>query len=64
MSWTWVLETADGEEKGRSESFDSRGDAESWIGETFAELIDQGVDQVRLLDGDAEVYGPMSLHAE
>ncbi|GAA0190786.1 hypothetical protein GCM10008944_03530 [Cytobacillus oceanisediminis] len=63
MSWCWVLETADGQDKGRSEEFDSRGDAESWVGETFSELIDQGVDQVRLLDGDTEVYGPMSLHS-
>lgn len=62
MSWTWALETADGQDKGRSPEFDSRGDAESWIGETFAELLDQGVDQARLLDGDDEVYGPMSLH--
>ena len=27
-------------------------------------LLEQGVDQVRLFDGETEVYGPMSLHAE
>ena len=32
------------------------------MGESFGELIEQGVDQVRLFDGDTEVYGPMSLH--
>ncbi len=64
MSWSWALETADGQSKGRSEEFDNRGDAESWIGETFGELVEQGVDQARLLDGETEVYGPMSLHAD
>ncbi|MGI9084471.1 MAG: hypothetical protein ACR2FE_04180 [Aeromicrobium sp.] len=64
MSWTWTLEKDDGESVGRSESFDSRSDAESWVGESFGELVEQGVDQVRLLDGDTEVYGPMSLHPE
>lgn len=64
MSWTWKLENADGESQGTSETFDSRSDAESWVGESFAELVEQGVDQVRLFDGDTEVYGPMSLHPE
>jgi hypothetical protein len=62
MSWTWALETADGASKGTSEPFESRSDAESWVGETFDELVEQGIDQVRLFDGDTEVYGPMSLH--
>jgi len=64
MSWTWTLQNADGESVGKSESFDSRSDAESWVGESFGELVEQGVDQVRLFDGDTEVYGPMSLHPE
>ncbi len=64
MSWTWTLETAAGEWVGTSEAFDSRSDAESWVGESFSELLERGVDQVRLFDGDTEVYGPMSLHTE
>ena len=64
MSWIWNLEKATGESVGTSESFDSRSDAESWVGESFGELVEQGVDQVRLFDGDTEVYGPMSLHPE
>ncbi len=64
MTWTWTYETADGTVTGRSEEFDSRGDAESWVGEAFGDLLDQGIDQVRLFDGDSEIYGPMSLHAE
>jgi len=64
VDWTWTFENADGETIGRSEGFESRGDAESWVGEAFGDLLADGIDQVRLFDGDAEVYGPMSLHAE
>jgi hypothetical protein len=64
MSWTWALENSAGESTGTSEPFDSRSDAESWVGESFPDLVEQGVDQVRLFDGDKEIYGPMSLHAE
>lgn len=62
MAWTWLLETADGQERGRSEEFESRGDAESWLGEAYPELLEDGVDQARLYEDDTEVYGPMSLH--
>ncbi|MEJ7633338.1 hypothetical protein [Aeromicrobium sp.] len=64
MSWTWTLETSLGEVTGRSEEFESRGDAESWVGEEYGDLLEKGVDQVRLFDGETEIYGPMSLHAE
>jgi hypothetical protein len=61
VSWTWRLEKSDGTKIGTSESFDSRGDAESWVGEEFEDLLEKGIDQVTLFDGDTEVYGPMSL---
>lgn len=41
--------------------FPSQADAESWVGESWHELHDAGVEAVSLLrDGDV-VYGPMSL---
>lgn len=66
MSWTWRYEdgagaTLDGPE---SEIFESRSDAESWLGLSFGELADEGVVSVTLLDGQKKVYGPMSLSAE
>jgi hypothetical protein len=63
MTWTWAFESSSGDVIGRSEVFESRGDAESWVGEAFGDLVEQGIDQVRLFDGDSEIYGPMSLHA-
>ncbi|OUZ09494.1 hypothetical protein BHE97_10585 [Aeromicrobium sp. PE09-221] len=64
MSWRWTYENADGGELGTSHDFPSRSDAETFIGMEFEELLGRGIDQVRLYEGDTEVYGPMSLHAD
>ncbi|GAA1733625.1 hypothetical protein [Aeromicrobium alkaliterrae] len=64
MAWSWTYENADGDTVGTSETFDARGDAESWIGEEYPDLLDDGVAQVRLLEDGKEVYGPMSLSPE
>ncbi len=69
-SWHWRLEDESGTEVTVPEGstaaapggFPSQSDAESWIGEVWRDLLDDGVDRVRLLEGDREVYGPMSLH--
>ena len=44
-----------------SPEFPAQADAETWIGEVWPELHEAGVAAVTLLDGDREVYGPMSL---
>jgi hypothetical protein len=66
MSWTWRYETSDGAEvhpsAGLAPEFPTQADAESWVGETWSQLLDQGVDAVTLLEDGAVVYGPMSLH--
>ncbi len=41
--------------------FPSQADAETWVGETWHELLAQGVESVYLLDGTEQIYGPMSL---
>lgn len=66
--WTWRLEDSSGavvEITGdlAGESFASQADAESWVGEFYADLAEQGVDAVTLFEADREVYGPMGLHA-
>lgn len=62
MAWSWRLEDATGAVSNTTPAtFGSQSDAENWIGENWRELADSGVVQVRLLDGDTEVYGPMPL---
>lgn len=69
MAWRWRLESKSGEPvtvdvDGAAEAtFPTRADAESWVGEVWQELLEAGVDAVRLYEDDREVYGPMSLHA-
>jgi hypothetical protein len=66
--WWWRLEDAAGAEvevEGElaDQRFASQADAESWVGEFWAELAEEGVDGVTLFEIDRQVYGPMSLHA-
>ncbi|HET9380353.1 MAG TPA: hypothetical protein VFP69_05940 [Streptomyces sp.] len=66
-AWTWRFEAADGTEVQpavQPEEFTTQGDAESWIGEQWKELLSGGVDQVRLFEDSTEIYGPMSLRAD
>ncbi|GAA1510428.1 hypothetical protein [Streptomyces synnematoformans] len=65
-AWTWRFEKADGTETAPAvepEDFTTQGDAESWLGEVWKDLLAGGVEQVTLLEDGAEVYGPMSLEA-
>lgn len=65
--WWWRLEDADGTvvsvEEFDDQRFLTQADAESWVGEIWAELAEHGVAAVTLLEHDREVYGPMSLSA-
>ncbi len=67
MAWTWRIETSEGDpvalESGVP-AFTSQSDAESWLGEVWRELADEGAGQATLLEHDRDVYGPMSLAAE
>ena len=66
--WWWRLEDSAGQEVAVSEDlagqrFSSQADAESWEGETWSDLAEEGVDAVTLFEHQRQVYGPMSLHA-
>ena len=68
MAWSWRYERASGEaidnlpQAAAGARFPNQGEAESWLGETWRELLEAGVDQVSLLEEGRVVYGPMSLH--
>lgn len=73
--WWWEMLDADGaplregslSEEYADQRFPSQADAESWIGEVYSELLDEGVEAVVLhvTEGESDrlVYGPMSLRA-
>jgi hypothetical protein len=64
IPWWWQLLDADGKVLDRERTeFPTRSDAESWLGEAYPDLSDEGVSAVTLFEGDREVYGPMSLEA-
>lgn len=68
MGWTWQMSRSNGtlaeaasatQPKG---GFPTQGDAETWVGEVWRDLLAGGVDAVTLFEDDRRVYGPMSLH--
>jgi hypothetical protein len=64
MAWTWRFEKSDGTETAPAvdpEEFTTQGDAESWLGENWKDLVEGGAEQVTLFEDATEVYGPMSL---
>jgi hypothetical protein len=48
---------------GTGETFANQADAESWIGENFRTLVEEGVDTVTLLEDGSATY-EMGLHPE
>ena len=71
MTWSWRYLKADGSAAEPAAAlaasgggFPSQSDAESWVGETWRELLDDGVDAVVLYEDERLVYGPMPLREE
>jgi hypothetical protein len=67
MAWMWRFEKADGTEVPPAvepEEFTTQGDAESWVGEVWKDLLSGGTEQVSLFEDGKKIYGPMSLRAE
>jgi hypothetical protein len=68
MTWTWQFEKKGGAVVSARElpreSWGSQGDAESWLGENWRDLLAAGVDQVSLLEDNRVEYGPMTLSPE
>ncbi len=66
-AWTWQYHPVDGGDmtpdrvSAPEGGFPSQAEAESWVGESWPELLECGVDSVSLLHEGRIVYGPMSL---
>jgi hypothetical protein len=67
MTWHWRLEDSSGGVVEPSSidvevpASDNQGDAESWLGENWRELLDRGVATVTLFEEERKAYGPMGL---
>lgn len=70
MNWSWHFANASGEPVAQeaavqpAKGFPTQGDAETWVGEVWRDLLAAGVDQVSLYEEGRLSYGPMSLHPE
>lgn len=66
MSWTWRYLDRDGNQVEPSENgrFGTQADAETWLGQSWQDLVADGVAAVTLLEDGREVYGPMSLEPD
>ncbi|HET7482401.1 MAG TPA: hypothetical protein VFK89_06010 [Actinomycetota bacterium] len=56
MSWTWVLHDAAGNDLRTSDEFSSKADAEAWMTATWAELLEEGAENVSLVEDGRSIY--------
>jgi len=64
MTWHWVPDRNPDDRSEISTTFPTQGEAETWLGEFYPDLVDAGVRAVSLYEADRLVYGPMSLEPE
>ncbi len=58
MPWTWAYFTVGGDAAApaASEPFPTQADAESWLGESWRDLLESGVERVTLVQDGRESY--------
>jgi hypothetical protein len=56
LTFTWRYLGPEGEDRGRSDGFPDRAGAEAWIGDSWSELLERGVEQVALEEDGTEAY--------
>lgn len=67
MTWNWRYQDADGTQlppPEDDEAFGAKGDAESWLGETWRSLLEAGITQVVLVEDDRVEYSMPLTPAE
>ena len=63
MSWHWKGEPTV-RDAGLDKTFPTQGEAETWLGEWYPDLLEAGVRAVSLYEENRLVYGPMRLDPE
>lgn len=62
-AFAWTLHDAEGTTLRTTETFDSKEEAEAWMGTSWSQLLAEGAESVSLMEGDETVY-EMGLRAE
>ncbi len=55
-AWHWVLHDAEGKDVRATEQFESREEAESWMGTEWSKLLDEGAETASLMGDGKEIY--------
>ena len=70
MSWRWVPDRRPSSSRSNfdapsmNRTFQTQGEAETWLGEFYPSLVSAGVRAVSLYEADRLVYGPMPLEPD
>jgi hypothetical protein len=70
MSWRWVPDHKPSSNRSTAaassinRTFQTQGEAETWLGEFYPSLLRAGVRAVSLYEADRLIYGPMSLEPD
>jgi hypothetical protein len=64
MSWRWVPDREPDDPTWTARTFPTQGEAETWLGEFYPDLLRAGVRAVSLYEANRLVYGPMGLEPE
>ena len=64
MTWHWIPDRDVDDRSTFGKTFPTQGEAETWLGEFYPELVDAGVRAVSLYEADRLIYGPMSLEPD
>jgi hypothetical protein len=59
VTWSWRYQDVQGRpvsEPPSAETFPTKGDAESWLGESWRDLLAAGVEEVVLVEGERVEY--------
>jgi hypothetical protein len=55
-SYTWVLHDLAGDDMRATDGFDSKEEAEAWMGKEWSALLDEGAESVSLVKDDKLLY--------
>jgi hypothetical protein len=55
-TYSWVLHDLSGDDMRATEGFESKEEAETWMGQQWSGLVDEGAESVSLMKDDKMLY--------